>query len=689
MIGLTYIIDNYAHKTGLRLVLVALLTFVSLFSYARVTNPRVHYTFDNASLRSGYLGNDLNISTIDSVAAIVSDDPSRGIEIVSFSSPEGPYSYNVALAARRAETLRSYIVSRHPALDGRVSTAPSGESWEQFRSFVESDSNLSSASRDAVLSIIDSADAPDVKERRLGGVAVYKYLYSSYFRKLRYAELRLVDVAAVASGSSAAAVADNTDNTDGADSNAAKSEASESAAASSASGAASGSAAVSSAVAVSGTKDSPVVHYRLRSSELDNEYLSNAQSLMVVRELLAGRSADEVESIDIVSTSSIEGPVAVNNSYAQKRGEALRNYIVSVYPELAGKINVRNAGETWEEFRKAVEADPVLTEESRSEILSIIVSNTAPDSKEARIRKMPEWDHLFEDILPGTRFAKLSAKFKEQSAEPAQTVEPAQPAEPVSDKTDSTVVAIPDVVADTDIKVDDEQVTVYDPALKVDEGKTDIPAVAQTVASKDSTVTDNQVTEKAFERRPLLAASTNLLFDAVTALNVSVAVPIGKSWSVRAEYINPWWVWDHNTRALEIQHLSFGARYYPRGTFLGMNFGDPASKRVLTGWYLEGMFGTGKYDLEPYRRGWQGEEWMLQLGGGYSFRLGDHWSLDLGIGFGPMQTGYRYYESNKDDTKLIYKYSGRYSWLGPTNVRASLTYLFYYKKHLKKEVRGE
>ena len=668
MIGLTYVISNHAHKTGLRLVLVALLTLVSLFSYARVTNPRVHYAFDNASLRSDYLGNDLNISTIDSVATVASADPSKGIEIVSFSSPEGPFSYNVALATRRAETLRSYIVSRHPALDGRVSTAPSGESWEQFRSFVESDSNLSSASRDAVLSIIDSADAPDVKERRLGGVAVYKYLYSSYFRKLRYAELRLVDVAA---GS------------------ATESEPQAGAGASSASGAASGSTAVSSAVAVSGTKDSPVVHYRLRSSELDNEYLSNAQALEAVRELLSGRSADEVESIDIVSTSSIEGPVAINNSYAQKRGEALRNYIVSVYPELAGKINVRNAGETWEEFRKAVEADPVLTEESRSEILSIIVSNTAPDTKEARIRKMPEWDHLFEDILTGTRFAKLSAKFKEQAAEPAQTVEPAQPAEPVSDKTDSTVVAIPDVVADTDIKVDDEQVTVDDPALKVDEGKTDIPAVAQTVASKDSTVTDNQVTEKAFERRPLLAASTNLLFDAVTAVNVSVGVPIGKSWSVRAEYINPWWVWDHNTRALEIQHLSFGARYYPRGTFLGMNFGDPASKRVLTGWYLEGMFGTGKYDLEPYRRGWQGEEWMLQLGGGYSFRLGDHWSLDLGVGFGPMQTGYRYYESNKDDTKLIYKYSGRYSWLGPTNVRASLTYLFYYKKHLKKEVRGE
>ena len=130
-------------KTGLKLVLLALLSLSSLFSYARGTNVRVHYVFDNAVLRSDYLGNASVLSMVDSLVTFVISDSSTSLEIVSYSSPEGAFSYNVSLSRRRAEALRSYVVGRYPELSGRVVINPQGESWDEFRSMVASDSRLS------------------------------------------------------------------------------------------------------------------------------------------------------------------------------------------------------------------------------------------------------------------------------------------------------------------------------------------------------------------------------------------------------------------------------------------------------------------------------------------------------------------------------------------------------------------
>ena len=45
-----------------------------------------------------------------------------------------------------------------------------------------------------------------------------------------------------------------------------------------------------------------------------------------------------------------------------------------------------------------------------------------------------------------------------------------------------------------------------------------------------------------FVKKPLFAAKTNLLFDAMTVLNVEVEVPIRKHWSIAGEWIFPWWL---------------------------------------------------------------------------------------------------------------------------------------------------
>ena len=654
-------------KAAVKVALVVVMMFAqSFFIRAQESTERIYYRFDNAVIDASYMSNSQAFANIDS---LLESGSAEGFEIVSYSSPEGDFNYNLNLSTRRAEALRKYLTGRYPQLAGKISINPNAESWNALRASVEADSRLSGTAKASMLQIIDSNESADTKEKKLAGLQSWRYLYANYFRSLRYAEIRFVG--GVIEGKAAADTVSAAFSRNGLQGNA---EETVSAAATNASQA--GAAAAQSVV--SNNADNLI--FGLRSATIESEAHNNAAVLASIAGMISGRDIDEIESINIISTASPEGPEAINNRYSMQRGQALRDYIVSEYPALAGKITVHSAGEAWEDLRLAVESDATISDASRSNILSIIVSNSAADAKEAKLRSLPEWNHLFEDVFPGLRCARLDVEFGEAPSEPVMPVtEPAEITEPKT-TVEPEIPAIADQPAP---EVEDEPLAVNDSTLVLKDTTLAIPSVAPAVAP---------ATVAAIEYVPALAVSTNLLLDAATAVNVSVAVPVGNNWSIRAEYTNPWWIFDNNRRALQIQHLSFGARYYPSGSILGLNFGSRSNKRVLTGWYLEGMFGTGKYDIEPYRKGWQGEEWLLQLGGGYSFQLGKHWSLDLGVDFGSMQTGYRYYESNKNDTRLIYKYSGLYSWMGPTNVRASLTYLFYCKSrkgNAKKEVGDE
>ena len=57
---------------------------------------------------------------------------------------------------------------------------------------------------------------------------------------------------------------------------------------------------------------------------------------------------------------------------------------------------------------------------------------------------------------------------------------------------------------------------------------------------------------------------------------------------------------------------------------------------------------------------------------GYAWRLGKYWRLQAFGAIGWMATHYRYYEANQGDTRLIYKYPGRYTWFGPTKLGVSI-----------------
>ena len=60
------------------------------------------------------------------------------------------------------------------------------------------------------------------------------------------------------------------------------------------------------------------------------------------------------------------------------------------------------------------------------------------------------------------------------------------------------------------------------------------------------------------ERFYTVAAKTNLLYDAVTALNAEVEFPVGKNFSVMVEDVFPWWNWGPNGKKYCFQIWSMG-----------------------------------------------------------------------------------------------------------------------------------
>ena len=707
-------------KAALKAALVVALMFgQSFFIRAQESTQRIYYRFDNAVVDPAYLSNAEAFSAIDAVFA---GGHSEALEIATFSSPEGNFNYNLNLSTRRAKAIAKYLVARYPQLDGKISVNPNAEAWEALRAAVVADSRLSESAKAAMLRIIDSNDSADTKEKKLGALQSWKYLYSNYFRTLRYAEIRFTGLAA--EGTDKADVAaldailfdinsvevdrDFSTNAQFLDSLAAAIqslgadgiESIEIVAQASLDGSLAENelraakraqaareyivarfpelegkiatrtewkhasedvlpgihqASVSIKKAgkaedgVQPASDQPAkdtvkraiptsteaVFFDLNSVSVDRNYGTNGEALDKLISLIESRGTDEIESIEILAKTSPDGTVTVNERCAKQRGQAVYDYIVARYPELKNKVTVRSAGEAWEDLKAAVESDEELSDSSRSKILSIIVSPADPDEKEARMRELPEWEHLLNEVFPSLRNARAEVKHKEAPAEPAMPT--AQPA---------------------DITVDDEPIVVADTTLRLTE---DVLNIAPAPAVK----------------YPRFAVSTNLVYDLFGVTdgfrftpNVSLEFPIGNKWSTFIDYAFPWWVTKGNNQAWQILKWDIGSRYWLS------RHNSKVPMDILSGHFVGIDLGAGYYDIEPEHKGWQGEFQTVGIEYGYAWKLGQAWRLDAYVGAGWLGTHYRYYVGDSTDQHLLYRNHGKMTWLGPTKAGISIKYIF-------------
>ena len=179
----------------------------------------------------------------------------------------------------------------------------------------------------------------------------------------------------------------------------------------------------------------------------------------------------------------------------------------------------------------------------------------------------------------------------------------------------------------------------------------------------------------ATERRPVLFVKTNLAYDLLTFVNVAVEVPLGRRFSLEAQYVNPWWHSVRKHRTIELCYVSLAPRYY---------FGKDGGR--YSSFFAGLSAGWGKYDMQLTRHGVQGELWHVSPVFGYSHYIGRHWKMEYSISVGYLHTNYRKY-TQKSGTPYGDIKVHDYPWVShtfrsilPTSLGVSLVYAFHVNK---------
>lgn len=173
--------------------------------------------------------------------------------------------------------------------------------------------------------------------------------------------------------------------------------------------------------------------------------------------------------------------------------------------------------------------------------------------------------------------------------------------------------------------------------------------------------------------RTILGLKTNLLLDAVSALNYTIEVPINEHVSLEYFQTTPWWNNKKNNFCL--QFLSFGGQ--AKWWFLPRT--KPATEKrkqrdALVGHFL-GVYGWGgKGDLQLGRKVCeQFDFWSAGLTYGYALPVSKNLNMEFTLSVGYANIPYQHYVPTDDFSLLVRDpdIAGTLHYIGPTKVEVN------------------
>lgn len=199
-------------------------------------------------------------------------------------------------------------------------------------------------------------------------------------------------------------------------------------------------------------------------------------------------------------------------------------------------------------------------------------------------------------------------------------------------------------------------------------------------------------------QKTVIALKTNLLYDAATALNAEIELPVGERFSILIDDIFPWWNWGPNGNkycfqlwemgieprwwfghrpARKVRQADEGCAAAPGQT---VTCADKAVRRDrLTGHFIGLYAMSGRYDFQNVRElCYQGEDWSVGLTYGYALPVGRRLNMEFSASVGYLQSDYRHYVPDTDYSALYRDHSntGRLSYFGPTKLKVSIALPF-------------
>lgn len=363
---------------------------------------------------------------------------------------------------------------------------------------------------------------------------------------------------------------------------------------------------------------SAYVDFVVNQTDILPDYHNNAAELGKICAQLDSVVHDTLATIHgmtIHGYASPEGSYEHNTDLARDRTKALRDFLTQLYGFPEGFIVTDYTPEDWDGFRRYVEQSDL---PHRKQILALIDLDMDPDAKLRKIQWQygREYKLILRDCFPFLRHSDYTIDF-----------------------TRKELIERP--------------------------GEVDTIYVMPRAAGLDPAEPQPRLTSY----RPWVALKTNLLFDLALAFNGEVEVPFGRDgrYSAMAEWWTPWYVWHHNSRAYEFQMLGFELRRWFRSC--------PVAQSPLSGKFLGAYYSNGQYDLEWGSIGNQGEFQSVGATAGYSWVLSRHFNLEASFSLGAFWGPRRHYHGMFDDTHLIWQYTGRTFYFGPTKAKISIAWL--------------
>lgn len=373
--------------------------------------------------------------------------------------------------------------------------------------------------------------------------------------------------------------------------------------------------------------------FRSGKTELDMSYSGNWWRTFHFKNRyqarMAGLNVTDVRAV-IYTGASPEGPVQQNHALSVGRGEAVSRFLQDSLGLAAGQIGIHDEGPRWEALEKAVAAS---AEPWRDTVLSILREPVTPgdnrwrDPREARLRSLyggTVWTILMDRYfsLLRTVDAVICFRICPFSTESVESPEPKQE-EPVS--------------------------AAIEPEPAAEEPAHPLPVISTAPV-----------------RKPFLALTTNLLYDAAAIPNLGMELTLGGNWALTADWNYAWW---KNTG----RHLY----WQTYGGYLGVRryFGRVAHNRRFSGHYL-GLYGDAlTYDFELGGKGYQAARWGFGGGleYGYSLPLSRYFNLDFSLGVGYQDGEYKTYEPR--DGHYVWQGTYKRMWIGPTKIQIGLKWI--------------
>lgn len=377
--------------------------------------------------------------------------------------------------------------------------------------------------------------------------------------------------------------------------------------------------------------DTYSLYYVQDHINIDEDYLDNAYQISRIRDILT--RSPRIDSIAIYAYASPEGPYYRNVWLSEKRAEAAKQFILANMPSnstlLPENIHLCPMGENWQGLMEELEQN--YHRPNRDKVMRIMRSEVGTETKKYRLRQLDggyTYNFIIREHMPRLRVATWICVYI-----------------PMGDMITISVEDFPSVNAQMVIP----QLPVFSPL---------------------------EIPMDLYGRKTIMAVKTNLLYDALTLLNYSVEVPIGKRYSALLYHQFPWWRWGEGNNEYCIRFLSLGAEgrwwFKPQPRLSGEK---GVWRDKLVGHFLGLYAESGKWDFEFGRSVChQGEHWSVGLSYGFSMPIGKRLNLEFSLSAGYASIPYRKYAPSEDYEHLWRDpvKHGRWNYFGPTKAQVSL-----------------